>query len=400
LFADAECSHPVIPDEPDECGRTGTYFVERGGPAGCLAPQATVYTLGAKIDPPPQLYNHNAGLCVTTTRSAAAGFNEAVPSDSGDWVELADDVVPVTDALAVVNWEGADGSRIPIGLQLLSSGRACEPYPDDISESQVRCVTVPRANLTVDYADAQCSGEQLGASCQPTDVIDIIPNTSASQTYAGAYGLFQTGAPASIAYFRNPFDGNKCVLLSGNWRTESDASYFFAIGPPLEVERYPSLTRVSEGSGRLRIRYLTSEGKDLLPELFYDSKYGQSCTAMQLSDGGTWCVPGPLEFDTERGNFMDPECTRLAAYVPPEVGGSSSPAEPYRFGLVLPQGHTCNSARKPVLYSIAERTGPMFFRSSTGTCTQGGPPNPGERIFEAVAPLDPAVELEPVPELP
>jgi hypothetical protein len=394
MFADSRCTRGVIIDEQDPCGGSLKYYVDGDGAGQCGTGKTTVYSAGSRIDRPQELYPHNAFPCSlldrTVQQESAGPYYEAVPSDPTEWVAFTEEVVPVTDALAVTVWIGADGSRLPHGLKLLPSKKACDAYPRPQEPPPPRtwCIPTERARPGDGFPTDQCNGERLAGACGPTDVIELTP-------VGQIMDLFETGDVVSTVYFANPNEGGKCMTFPPAWTSAPNPSVYYLSGSPLALDRYPTLTLARQGSGRVQVEYLTSGGKNLFVESYFDTKYGERCRPAELSTGGTWCVPAALEFTMEAvfSLYADPGCTRpLAAILEPP--GQSSP---YLFALVFPSGHSCTSWALPTLHSLKEYRGPTFQRSG-GRCqpTEGAPFD--SPYLEPGTPLDPSEVLAAVPE--
>lgn len=399
-FSDPSCTHAVIvrgQGPPTYCQGGDEYFTDDGGARRCFAPGMTVYTAGASIDPPPQLYGHGTEFCAPVGVKPAMGsvleFYEAVPSDPTKWVELVEDVIPVTDLLAVVNWRGTDGSILRNGFRLLPSGIACDQYPDPNLSPELLpeswCVPSMRARVQAiypEYADSQCSGERLAASCDIAEVIQGEPSPIPP--------LYEAGSPVSPVYFQNAFDGGKCTLLPPHDPSNPDASIFYTQGPRLEPGRYPSLTLGRIGTGRIQTEYLQNAGKNLAAGAFYDTRYDQRCTPMPLSDGKTWCVPGALWVDSSNLNaFADSTCTHRIVI---SAAQSDDPLAPFRFGLLFPDDRACKPTEYPTLHSIQEYGGSAF-EQVEGECLPFSPQGPMPLMFELGDELDPSTVVEKMP---
>lgn len=396
-FTDGNCTLPVVVrglGPPALCHGSDEYFTDDGGAVGCFAPGMAVYTAGASIEPPSQLFGYRAGSCTPVDVEAAMGsvleFHEAVPSEPAKWVELTEDVVPVTDSLAVVNWTGADGSRIRSGFRLIPSGVACDRYPDpNLSpEPQPASWCVPAVRARADFthpkfADDQCSGERLAASCAPTEVVE--------SEGSAIPPLYEGGAPVSPVYAS---EGGKCTLVSPQDPSSRDASLFYSPGPRLEPSRYPSLSVARSGTGRIQTAYLQSAGVNLAAEAFFDTKYDQRCTPMPLSSGGTWCVPGAVWVDSSNLTaFADPTCTRRLVV---SASRPDDPLAPFRFGLLFPDNRACRPTEYPALHSIQEYGGSAFEQIGQACvpfAAQGSTP----LLFELGEELDPSTVVEKMP---
>jgi hypothetical protein len=403
-FSDSSCTHPIVvrgQNPPAYCKRDDEYFTDDGGASRCAAPKLAVYTAGAAIDPPAQLYGHGVEFCMPAAPEAAMGsvleFYDAIPSAPTKWVELDEHVVPVTDSLAVVNWSGSDGSRIRNGFRLLPSGIACDRYPDPnevlLTEppSESWCVPSVRARADLmypEYADDQCSGERLAASCAPAEVVEGEGSPLPP--------LYEAGTPVSPVYFQNMLEGGACMLLPPHDPSSPDPSLFYAHGPRLAANRYPSLTLGKNETGRVQTVFLQSDGKNLVPDSFYDTKYDQACTPMPLSDGGVWCVPGALWVD-DLGSvvnaFADPACTRrvLVSSSQPD-----DPLAPFHFALLFPNDRFCKPTEYAVLHSIHEYSGPTF-QAVGSECSPFVAQSPSPLMFQLGEELDPATVLEGAP---
>jgi hypothetical protein len=356
-----------------------------------------IYTAGAAIEPPLQLYAHGADFCVPVDVEPAQGsvleVHEALPSPPTEWVELVESVTPVTDSLAVVNWKGADGSRIRNGFRLLPSEVACDGYPDpNLSpepHSESWCIPSVRARpdrAHPGYADESCSGERLAGSCSPTEVVEgegsPIPL------------LYEAGLPVSPVYVQNSSEGGKCMVRPPREPSSPDASLFYVQGPRLMVDRYPSFALGRSGAGRIQTVYLQSAGENLVPDSFYDTKYDQRCTPMPLSDGKTWCVPGALWVDSKNLNaFADPLCTRR---IVTSASRSNDPLAPFRFGLLFPDDRYCKPTEYPALHSIREYSGSAF-EMIGDTCSPVVSQDPKPLMFDLGEQLDPSTVVERAP---
>jgi hypothetical protein len=400
MFADSRCTHGVIIDTEDACGGSLKYYVDGDGGGTCGSGMTTVYTAGARLDRPQELYPHNANPCslldLTVQQESPGPYYEAVPSDPAEWVAFTEEVVPVTDALAVTVWIGADGSRLPHGLKLLPSKTSCDAYPRPQEPAAPRtwCIPMARARPGDGFPTDQCSGERLAGACGPTDVIELSPSGQ-------NLDLLETGEVVSTVYFANPNEGGKCMTFPPAWTSAPNTTVFYRNGPPLPLERYPTLTVSRQGSGRVQVEYLTSGGKNLFVESYFDTKYGQRCTPTELSSGGTWCVPAEIGFtqDLVYGPYADPGCTRPLASADPGQG-----TQP--FALVYPSGHSCTSWALPTLHSVLEYRGPTFEKSA-GSCVPSLPPplpplprpSPQPPLWlEPGSPIDPAEVLGAVPQ--
>lgn len=262
----------------------------------------------------------------------AEHYYDAVPSDPTEWVGFTEEVFPVTRALAVTVLVGADGSRLPHGLRLLPSNVRCEATPD-LRElgAHTWCIPTVRAVPGDGFPTDQCTGEHLAGACEPTDVIALRP-------YGQLADLFETGERISTVYFENPNEGGKCMTFPPAWTSAPNPSVFYRSGPRLTPEHYPALTRTQQGSGRLQVEYLTSGGKNLFVESYFDTTYAVSCTPTELSTGGTWCLPANISFTANfvYNVYADASCTRPIASYDPHQGKN-----PYQFALVYQSGHGC-----------------------------------------------------------
>lgn len=393
MYLDSSCTHAVVQPGPDACGALGKYFLDTGGGGQCPDRTTKVFVAGSRIQTPQELYPHNGSPCALLDRAETPiptdEYYDAVLSDPTDWVLLTEEVVPVTDDLALVTWKGADGSQIPNELRLRSSGKVCSryPLPGDLTPSQKSwCIPSLRAHQGDGFPNEQCSGQGLAASCGATEVIE-------------GPELFQTGASVSPVYFKNPAESGKCMTLPSAWTSSPNPSVFYTYGPPLGLDEYPPLDVTREGTDRIRIDYLTSQGKNLIVEAFYDTTYGVPCSPTRLSDGTNWCVPAVLAFMPDSPyDFADPQCSRPVVIAPPpSAAPPSTTPERLPFVLVYPPGHSCNPKAEPTIHSAVEYKGPMF-QLIGGQCYPGAV-DPGSLIFEAGAPLDPSTVVAPIPAL-
>jgi hypothetical protein len=319
-------------------------------------------------------------------------YFEAVPSAPAEWTSFKEDVVPVTDALAVTVWVGADASRLPHGFELLPSKARCEALPtlQEPPAQQMWCIPKARARLGDGFPTDQCTGQHLAGACEPTDVIEQNPYD--------VIGLLETGERVSTVYFTNPNENGKCMTFPPGFTSAPNPSVFYRAGSLLMLDRYPTLRRARQGSGRIQIDYLTSAGKNLRVESYFDTKYGQPCTPTELSTGGTWCVPGAYQLMP--GNiynlYADPACTRALV----DSGGFPGQSSPFLFALVYPAGHSCTTWGAPTLHSVKEYRGPVF-QNSAGQCAPMDSipvPLPSPQLYlEPGAPIDPASVLAEVP---
>jgi hypothetical protein len=398
LFADSECTIPVIfPTSLDPCDTAPpAYFAHYGGPAGCAARKTTTYTRGSTIETPSALYNQSLGNCYVVKDSDRPSFGlvdgtfyEALPLPASDWVKLTKETVPVTDALALVGWKGADDSVIPDGFELLSSGTPCTPYPSDARPGdERRCVPAVRAVVSSGvHGDAICEGPPLATSCTPTEVLDLGSEMDDSGTLVEH--LSEAVSAGSTGYFVNPFAGRACEVFPA---FPGDASYLYTPGGPLALNRYPLLDLTVEGTVRLQTQYWTSNGKNLLAQSLYDSTYGETCTPMQLSDGGRWCVPNStIRFDY----YGDTRCTVL-------IGVSTSQVSNTRMGILNPGDGRCPDSTPPVLHVAIPSTGSSYYAMQF---SDNEPPHcdlvgsvPGNvRLFEPGMPLDPSTVFAAAP---
>jgi len=401
LFSDSLCRLAVITPDPDPCGGSRKYYSDSDSAGQCATHVTTVYTAGSGIDTPQALYPHNAHPCSLldrTVQPSEGPYYEAVPSDPAEWVSFTEEVVPVTDQLAVTVWMGADGSRLPHGLRLLPSKTPCDafPRPQEPAAPRTWCVPTVRASPGDGFPTDQCTGERLAGACQQTDVIQLSP------TGRQPSDLLETGALVSTVYFQNPAEGGKCMTLPPAWTSAPNASVFYQSGSPLPLERYPTLTLARQGSGRVQAQYWTSGGKNLFVDSYFDTTYGERCTPTRLSTGGTWCVPSAVAFipGLSYNLYGDPGCTRPLALADPSL------SSPYPFALVYPAGHSCTSWSQPTLTSMVEHRGSTF-QISGGSCvpSESPPPLPPppfptapQLYLEPGPPIDPADLLAAVPQ--
>lgn len=395
----------MIRAQEDACGSALRYYIDGGDAGACSAHKTAIYVPGSAIDTPKETYPHNANPCAFLDRAnspaLAGSYYEAVPSAPAEWVELTEDVEPVTDSLAVVSWRASDGTRIPNRLRLLPGGEACDSYPFlfDAMGADTRCVPTLRARAGDGFDNDRCSGEPLAASCGPTGVVESkLPE---SDLPGPPPKLFETGAVVSPVYFRGINDLTQCTTLPSSWTSPPNQSVFYELGPALSLDKYPVLSLLKVGTERLQIEYLTSAGKNLLVNSYFDTKYGMQCTPTKLADGGTWCVPGTIQFLPDNPNlFADAECTRpLVDWFPgPDEMGLATPK--FRFGLAFPPGSSCNPKLAPTLVSIVDYSGATYQRLSTSQCSWTSGPNPDVHYFEVGAPVDPREIVVPVPHPP
>lgn len=388
-FTDSSCQQAVIRDQNDVCGAPLKYYVDSGEAGSCSTHETTVYVAGSAIDTPKRTYPHNANPCSLFDRSASpspGSYYEAVPSAPADWVEFTEVVEPVTEALGVASWKAPDGTRIPNGLRLLPSGEACEGFFSDATETH--CIPTLRASPGDGFDNDQCTGQPVAGSCGPAG---IIVSASPSQ-------LYETGAVVSPVYFHSPTDVTQCTTLPASWTSPPNPSVFYEFGPPVSLDKYPALTLVKVGSDRLQIEYVTSGGKNLLVNSYFDTKYGMPCTPTMLSDGGTWCVPGAMAFIPETDNvFADSRCTR------PIGDGSIQQSVPgpqtglvFPFALVFPRGSSCNPKLLPTLSAIVEYSGPTY-QLSGDQCVSADGTTTDVHWYAPGTSVDPSNVLVPVP---
>lgn len=393
LFTDSTCKHAVIQhDAQIQCG-SAPYYADADEAGQCPTHQTRVYSAGSPIDAPSEVYPHNANPCSlldrTATISGTPSFFEAVPSDASEWTLLTEEVVPVTDSLAVAVWTGSDGSRMPYELRLRSNGAPCDQYSSPDQSTTYWCVPKLRAHPGDGFPDDQCTGQPLAGACGKTDIIEFISDGV----------LSETGKVVSPVFFKNPNESGKCMTLNPAFTSVPNPSVFYTTGQPLNPNRYPPLVMASGGSGRIRLQYMTSEGKNLFVESYYDAELGQQCTPTRLSDGGAWCVAGGFEFRPENPAyyFGDSACTR-------ELTVASSPlVEPgvpnYRYALVYQPNSACNPKAFPEIHSIIVYSGPLFQKVSEAACVPVPPSDlQGLRFYEPGPPIDPASVLAQVPQ--
>jgi hypothetical protein len=352
-----------------------------------------LFTAGAPTAAPPEYYRHSAGACSlidpASTSPDLSVFYDAVPADPGDWVDFTEVVIPVTESLGVTVWKGSDGSRLPGDLRLLPSRAACDAhnYLESSKDPPTHCVPTLIAHLGLEFADDRCSGPKLGAACAATELVDSNGD------------LHDTGQAVSPVYVSNPFNGGNCTPFPPP--TPSDYSFFYEVGPRAKLERYPELRLVWSGSGRLQSEYLASEGKGLLVRSYRDTKYGQECQPMRLSDGGIWCVPSvaPNLIEGSGSVFSDAACT-----VPIRAASGTRGSA---FGLSYPQELSCSQQVVPTLYSVAPHAGPVYVilanPGGSRDCVLASSvveAGQGSDIFDFVAPVDPATVLVSIPPQP
>ena len=394
IFLDSRCTHPVTPPGPDPCGGSPKYYTDTDGAGPCATRKTTVFTAGTRIDTPQELYPHNADPCSLLDRTmppqAPGDYHEAVPSDPSEFVAFTEEVFPVTDALAVVVWVGADGSRLPHGLELLPSKTRCEQYPppQEPAAPHSWCIPTARARPSDGFPTDQCSGEHLAGACEPTDVIELSPTGQ-------DIDLLETGALTSTVYFANPNEGGKCMTFPPSYTSAPNYSHFYRSGSRLQIDKYPTLAVTRQGTDRVQVAYLTSGEQNLRVESYFDTKYGQQCTPIEFSSGGTWCVSSTLGFTPgiAYNVYADPACTRPLASADP------SQSNPFQVALVYPSGHTCTSWGFPTLHSLAEYRGPTY-QTFEGPCRPSDSIQvpPGQLYLEPGPQIDPASVFAAVPQ--
>jgi hypothetical protein len=301
---------------------------------------------------------------------------------------LTEEIVPATDALSVVVWKGADGSRLPYGFRLRRTNARCDKYPA-ISETTLaaHCIPSEHARPSDGFSDDQCSAQQpLFGSCGPTEVAEM-PDSS----------LFSTDKKISPVYFKNPANVVGCVVLPPPSTSAPNRSVFYTIGTALDQGSYPELDVKRQGSERIQVDYITSAGKNLFAESYYDTKYELRCWPKQLSDGGRWCIPGALEFKADYpGFFSDPQCTRAVGADTPQPLLPDVAPQPSLFALVYPPGHSCDAHLRPTLYSLEKYNGPLF-QYQSDVCLPARTPSPGTQLYVAKDPLDPSSAVGALP---
>jgi hypothetical protein len=385
-FSDSSCMHAVIASARNSCGRTYDYYVDNGGGGQCPLGKTTVYTMGARIDTPAEVFPHNSYPCALLDRGTSpppgTAYYDAVPSDPSDWTLLTVEIVPATDALSVVVWKGADGSRLPYGFRLRRTDTPCDRYPNTADTTlAVHCIPSVHARPGDGFPNDQCSGQPLFGSCGPTEVAEM-PGPD--------FSLFKTDKKISPVYFKNPLNAAECVTLPAAWTSAPNPSVFYTVGASLDQASYPRLDVKRQGSERIQIDYITSAGKNLFAESYYDTKYDLRCNPIQLSDGGRWCVPGALEFTPDYpGYFSDPQCTHAVDINMPQALLPGEAPEPVLFGLVYSPGHSCDAHSKPTLYSLEKYSGPLFQYQPDG-CPPAETPSPGAVLYVAKDPIDPS----------
>jgi hypothetical protein len=357
-----------------------------------------VYVAGAPVDvhdaldgaPGTSLYSAYGSGCYESG-AGGSSYREAVESPSSDWVELKPEVIPVTDQLGIAQWKSADGAVVFDGLRLLPGKDPCDALPPLLGNADARCIPTAQAIQGAVWGDDQCAGPQLASlECHPARLVNAGINPGdpgANDVFAGLYEIAST---VDTGYVKNAITNFQCTKVPPS---TTDPYYFYTQGARIVPSDYPPLSTKREGSGRLQTEYVTSAGKNLYVNAYYDTKLGKSCMPQALANGGTWCIPdapaafyGAGAFDM----FADAQCS--VPLVREESGAVPSWA--------LAELPTCGTQFQ--LVAAVPHKGPVYqlgiLPSDAGSPTCGQVTSrPGTAYFEAGAPLDPSTLFVPLP---
>lgn len=386
-FADAACTRPILRWSGRTCGRPPTYF---SGSVPSLLPGAgaatVVYARGARIDT--RIFARGAAACAELTHAAGDETYEASLVDLSRLVEVTDRSIRVAGGVAIEQAIASDGASYMASARSATSGEPC--YADALDESDESWLTdyrgalacVPSSAHVVDrFADATCSQDAVTVyPAEPSST--AVPPRIASKRRVRKEGSctkvrterYELGPSVPVPYALE--HGFSCKPVT------APSAPAFALGPRIDDAIFPRVTRVDQGTGRLRSGEYHVDGQPIASgPLVYD---GHPCELRTFPDG-VRCVFKTVVRSSR--SYADASCSREI------VGTTLCDAAYVLFDTVVacPFGsRTSALPQADAVYELgATVEAPVVFRSGPAGCVREL--DPGYTTFREVGrEVDPA----------
>jgi len=373
LFTDSVCTNAVVPLSDTPCSRryATEYYV--------VAPeQPGMFVIGDEAPMASEFYEHINGTCAKSSgwdASQKFTLHAAQPASPSEWVELHEDIIPITQRLEKVDWVADDGSRVPESIRLVDGGADCW--------GETRCIPAAVARDDGVFADANCSVKVAGAKTTPV----LIENgTDAATTYDAV------GDEVTVVYINAP--DSSCVSVPLSWGL---GTHYYRHGAPVSPDTFPPLAATPSGSGRVRALAATSEGAELRREIGrgYDAVARAICSPTLLSDGTTRCITSDVQGS---GYFSDSSCTRVIDVYDVQVNGPLQGIIPPPKWLGRVDWTSCNGLRTfggtrgpTTVFNVApiDHATPVYWNLE-GAC-QAYSLLPVVPVYGATTPIDPSI---------
>ncbi|MBA3396852.1 MAG: hypothetical protein H0T89_29750 [Deltaproteobacteria bacterium] len=343
-YADAACSQPVV--LAPRCQAPRYAFSHAMATARCNRPSGrAVFSVGPA----------RASRTVFVYRDGVCQEAFTIDIDSTDALYDLGDKLPATDfvaaqlgpassdALASYTFTADDGAVQ--ADTTWDAARAGECHASERTDPP-RCVPLEVA-LHYDHvwADAACTIQaavdlaQLRPCAAPTAIVGF---------GSDSFHFRELGAAVPAADVHVTDMANVCT-----GRTNTDGDDYYLEGLVIPDDQFPRVTRVLDGTGRLRAeRYTDADGNPLAAARgFYDTLAANRCSPYRFPDGTLRCVPYNVSFvpaPQTGGYFADAACTQP---VVTEQATSPPPS-------VIVVGHAQRDVCDAVNYAAVHAAGP------------------------------------------
>jgi hypothetical protein len=322
VYTDAGCTQPLLRVEPGSAPCYGPPvpppYVVSSTPSSCnKSPKSSIFTPGAQVDPPAQLYDtaNATGTCQPSTvalvgsSGVAASIYALNPSPASDWVAFQKTTKPLTSRLGIVQWSGSDGTLTVGDTVLLSNDAPCSPFVG-------RSVPEPAAVTTCIPSNIQyiTNGEYFSDSTCTAGVA-VVPDCQAPELLFEWASITDSCGNGTPSYFLpgEILSSTVYTTLPPSPQSQSTSCSpagkevkAYAKGAPVDPSSYPPMQMVLTGTGRVRHYEWQSEGVSISSTSnWVDAATGASVTAQSFADGVTL---GAFSTTTTDKFFSDPGC--------------------------------------------------------------------------------------------
>ncbi|MBA3396850.1 MAG: hypothetical protein H0T89_29740 [Deltaproteobacteria bacterium] len=343
-YADAACTQQVV--FGTRCHPPRYAFGPEMATARCNKPSGrAVFSVGAALTSR-NVFSYEDGVCSPSSvpeGDAAYDLGDKLPATDFVSAQLG----PTTsDPLAPYAFTAEDGAIEAVTTWDAARGGECD-VRDRID--QPRCVPIEIA-LHYDHvwADAACT---IQAAVDLSPVRPCTRPTAIAGFGSDGFNFREIGASVPVADVHVTDMANVCKPADRTNTAEGDDYYLE--GPIIPDDQFPLLTRVLDGTGRLRAeRYTDAAGNQLAAARgFYDTLTENRCSPNRFPDGTLRCVPhnaGYASAPRSGGYFADAACTQPV--------GIEQATSPPPSAIVV--AHASRDACDAVLYDAVHAAGP------------------------------------------
>jgi hypothetical protein len=387
-FADPNCTMPI--GVPSGCAPP-RFVVGTVGMGATTTCDSSVWRMGTAMPPAGMIFQNFGGQpCVIASMQPSTVY-PLTQIPAAQFVAATTTRRTRGSGLAMEWLEGEDGSLEASGLFDTKRNARCGPNalgsPDFGSLFPGRCVPNDVAWIIDLYSDPSCTMPAAwgvpASACMPapTAVIDA-PGQGSPWNGMGcsppAPSLAEIGPPITSTIYGNNTGGSACAP------TGIGSSAAFAVGAPIAPDALPALLPGDQGTGRIRLRTLTTAGGvPLFARTLFDSQLGAECAPTAVPDGTLRCVPSYPYVDLV---YADPACTMALEQT---TSGCTAPTHAQASNCT----GSCSSCAEQVYQVGARQNVTTTYTSYGGSCTPQ--PASSSSDFYAAAPVPPS-GFEPV----